>query len=153
MIEQKLVDEMATLIENAETSVKNWHCRDTNCLNCTYTYCTSSAIAEELLEHYQPKLPEGSVVISKKEYELLTDISALKGKAQEALNINPIEELIQVEREARKQVVEDVLAPLDEMKVKEDDRHQWRENHNDCIEKCKAKIAKKFGVIRSDVEE
>jgi hypothetical protein len=53
-----------------------------NCKNCvhedicqlrTYSYCEEE-VKEKGCEHYQPKLPEDSVVLSREEYKLLFDI-------------------------------------------------------------------------------
>lgn len=42
------------------------------------------------------------------------------------------------------ETVEKILQMLETFKVKEDGRHQWREDHNYCIDKCKLKLAKYF---------
>ena len=80
------------------------------CMRCL---CADWYRAEMLYDANYRKIDEDSVVISKEEYEILTDISALKGKVQEALNINPIEELRQVEREARKETAREILKDID----------------------------------------
>lgn len=111
----------------------------TMCNKCNLNgSCSIEYIAESLINKNYHKIPEGSVVISKKE---LLDIASDYDKMA-MFHLERQRELDQ----ARKQVVKEVLKLLDEMRVEEDDRHQWRENHNDCIEKCKVKLAKEFRV-------
>lgn len=99
--------------------------------------------ADFLKGKHQPKLPEGSVVLSKEEYEILTDISNLKNKVQEALNINPIEELIQVEREARKQAVKEYCDKLKKVIHERDYVSGYAEIG---LQEEINELAKKFGV-------
>ena len=71
------------------------------------------------------EIPEGSVVLSKEEYEILVDIKTLKLKVQEALNANPVEELIRVEVEARKETAREILEKLGKAKNEEERYKTW----------------------------
>lgn len=69
MDEKKQIEEMAELI------VKSKQCRG-DCNKCKYiddiaTVCTSKRVAEEILKRYQPKIPEGAVVLTREEHEEL----------------------------------------------------------------------------------
>ena len=62
MEEKKQIEEMAELI------VKSKQCRG-DCNKCKHiddiaTVCTSKRVAEEILKRYQPKIPEGAVVLT-----------------------------------------------------------------------------------------
>ena len=75
MDKQKQIEEMAKDIKYARGRVETWHCRATNCEKCGYKNCIYSAIAEDLFEKYQPKIPEGAVVLTKEEYDELKSLA------------------------------------------------------------------------------
>lgn len=86
---------------------------------------------------------DGKVVISKEELDILKDIGSLKNKVQEALNINPIEELIQVERTACKETAEKIWFQASTIVNKTKHLVQGREYlHLDALKE----IIKQFGV-------
>ena len=45
---------------------------------------------------------------------------------------------------ARKEMVKEIINFIESLKVKEDGIHQWRENHNDTIDKVLLKLNGKF---------
>lgn len=115
---------------------------------------SADIISKALYNANYRKIPEGSVVISKEEYEILTNISSLKDKVQEALNINPIEELVQVERDARQETAREILQEILYTKSSE----EWFENEQlvDFGKKIVDKIenlANKYGIELEDVWE
>ena len=64
---QKQIEEMAEIIDNVED---NAHLTQTR-WDGYLAIANSEKIATELLKHYQPKIPEGAVVLSREEYEKL----------------------------------------------------------------------------------
>lgn len=46
--------------------------------------------------------------------------------------------------EASKKMAEKIIAFIETLKVEEDGRHQWRDNHNDCIDRVILKLNQKF---------
>lgn len=84
MEKNKRIEEMAKVIEKALS-----HC--CMCDDCNYKdvanleECKSMRIAEELTQHYQPKLPENSVVLTKEGYDILLSISEKHDRLQEKL--------------------------------------------------------------------
>lgn len=66
-------------------------------------------------------------------------------KAKEVSFYEYIDELIKaIQAQARKETAEKIIAFIETLKVKEDGRHQWREDHNDCIDKVILKLNQKF---------
>lgn len=51
-----------------------------------------------------------------------------------------------INQQAEKATAKEIYSLLDTMKVPEDGRHQWRDTHNDCIDRCKSKIKERYGV-------
>lgn len=45
-----------------------------------------------------------------------------------------------------KDTAKEIVRFLEKLKVKEDGKHDWRENHNDCIDKCKRRLADEYGI-------
>lgn len=45
------------------------------------------------------------------------------------------------------EAVEKCMQILEAMRVPEDGRHEWRDRHNDCIDRCKAEFAKEFNLM------
>ena len=110
-------------------------------------------IAKELSKHYQPKIPEGSVVLSKEEYEELEkgikthNYTAMFNACQEARILELEKRLCIIAYEARKETAREIFQKL----FKEHDVF----NDNDVIIAWQVKeilydIAKQFGV---EVEE
>ncbi len=48
-------------------------------------------------------------------------------------------------REGQQETVEAILQLLEDMRVPEDGRHEWRDRHNDTLDRCKARLIKEFG--------
>lgn len=80
--QQKEIEEMAKVICNTcETRVSEQQCNSDK--RAIYGYCSMcEIITKELLKHYQPKLPEDKVVLSREEYEKLR--TELRIKSNEA---------------------------------------------------------------------
>ena len=165
---EKQIEEMAqTMCEFSHSSGK------CDCVNSFAPNCTWKNMATSVYNAGYRKLPEDSVVLTREEYERLNKKIYDFGMEIE-LNLNQIaslerevdhfkshcdfmedkkdEWLAKYEKVCKqltqvcKKTVEKILKLLDNMYVKEDDRHYWREHNNDCIDKCKAKISKQFGV-------
>jgi hypothetical protein len=49
-------------------------------------------------------------------------------------------------RDGQQETVEEVLQLLEGMRVPEDGRHEWRDHHNDTLDRCKARIISKFKI-------
>lgn len=130
-------------------------------------------IAEDLIKLNYCKIPEGSVVLSKKEYEELKNESAAIAKDYQEMakfydekceeleeqrdrQAYIAEDLIQEKHrwteQTREEMAREIVAFIESLKVKEDGRHQWREDHNDCIDKVILKINQKF-INSVEVEE
>lgn len=98
------------------------------------------SLAEELLKHYQPKLSEGNIVILKDDYEAMqTKIEQLTKYAE---NERQLREYYC--NKAIKETVKRAIDFIETLRVKEDGRHQWREDHNDCIDKVIFKLNLEF---------
>ena len=70
---EKQIEEMAKVICNAcKTRVSEQQCNSNK--RAIYGWCSMcEIITEELLKHYQPKLPKDSVVLTREEYEKLLE--------------------------------------------------------------------------------
>ena len=66
---EKQIEEMAEHINNMRERNAHYYAKKNDKIVTLEAFADSYAIAEELIKYYQPKLPEGSVVISKEEYE------------------------------------------------------------------------------------
>lgn len=72
MDKQKQIEEMAKIIK--ETNLCGFACDTCKYKNISVVNdCKSKLIAEELLKHYQPKIPKNAVVLKKEEYESVKD--------------------------------------------------------------------------------
>ena len=49
-------------------------------------------------------------------------------------------------RDGQQETVKEILRLLEDMRVPEDRRHEWRDRHNDTLDKCKARLIKEFGI-------
>ena len=87
-----------------------------------------------------------SVILSKTDYELLTDIKALQLQVQDSLNNMDSEDITRIEKQATKATVEKCIQILEDMRVPEDGRHEWRDRHNDTLDRVKMRFTKEFGV-------
>ena len=121
-----------------------------NCFGCCgdgEIDITCSAVRDnfekELLKYYQPKLPKDSIVLSKEEYDDMFTFKTVGNGGKHCGFYNILDTVRKVERE---KTAEKCLQLLESMKVHEDGRHEWRDHHNDCIDKCKAKFAKEFEI-------
>ncbi len=47
-------------------------------------------------------------------------------------------------RDGQQETVEEILQLLEDMRVPEDGRHEWRDHHNDCIDRVIRKLNQKF---------
>ena len=45
-----------------------------------------------------------------------------------------------------KETVEKCIQLLEDMRVPEDGRHEWRDRHNDCIDRCLVRFKKEFQI-------
>ena len=63
-----------------------------------------------------------------------------------------IEEKHRQTEQVREEMAREIITFIESLKVKEDGRHQWREDHNYCIDKIICKINQKF-INSVEVEE
>ena len=85
MTERKQIEEMAQKIRESESL-----CAYRNCKDCAYYkkgkidyVCQSLSIAAELSKHYQPKIPQGAIVLKVRDGMVLDYSHGLEeGKAQ-----------------------------------------------------------------------
>lgn len=47
-------------------------------------------------------------------------------------------------RDGQQETIEEILQLLEAMRVPEDGRHEWRDRHNDTLDRCKARIISEF---------
>ena len=45
-----------------------------------------------------------------------------------------------------KETVEKCIQLLEDLRVPEDGRHEWRDHHNDCIDRCLVRFKKEFQI-------
>lgn len=112
MDKQKQIEEMANIMKSVTLYGDDNYRRKIS--NDSYM-----ELAEELLKHYQPKIPEGSVVLTKEKYEQLckdkNDYKQRYGgasKQYEQLVQSSCEALEKGKDQARKQAVKEVLSEL-----------------------------------------
>lgn len=114
MNDKKMIEEMAKVIDDRLIEANNYF----GSMNKGYGYW----VAQKLVEHYQPKIPEGSVVLSREEYEIL--INQNKGLKEEnhtlRLENNDFEAQVKELEEQR-----DRQAYIAEELIQE--KHRWTE--------------------------
>lgn len=72
-MDKQMIEEMAMKLIMAGDLCR----RMKDCDECKYSYivdsklCESHLMAEELLKYYQPKIPEGAIVLTREEYDRL----------------------------------------------------------------------------------
>lgn len=87
-----------------------------------------------------------NVILSRNDYELLTDIKALQLQVQDSLTNMTNEDIERIEKQATKTAVEKCIQLLEDSRVPEDGRHEWRDHHNDCIDRCLVRLKKEFQI-------
>ncbi len=87
-------------------------------------------VAKEL---YKIAVPEDSIVLTKEEYEWL---SCCFSKFEETMN--------DIKKLERKETAREIIAFIETLKVEEDGRHEWRDRHNDAIDRVILKLNQKF---------
>lgn len=119
---------------------------------CCALNCETTWLAEKLVDKNYQKINPDDIVISKTDYDRLkllseinTDLKQLGTSVEEALSINS-SDIAQVEKYTCKATVEKCIQILEEMRVPEDGRHEWRDRHNDTLDRCKARLAKEFKI-------
>lgn len=96
MTKQEQIEEMAKIIDDRLTEANLW----LGSMNKGKGYW----IAEKLIEHYQPKLPEDSIVLSREEYDTLhTNLCKYCRENKELRNVISIAN----EREYRKKFTDE----------------------------------------------
>lgn len=120
---EKQIEEMAKVIDDRLIEARSW----LGSMNRGEGYW----IAQKLVEHYQPKLPEDSVVLSREEYEKL--------KTLEEGHIT-CEDMLEFVEKARKETADKIFNDIFKLEVYDDG---WNKTYyKDHIEK----LAKQFGV-------
>lgn len=113
-------------------------------------------IAQKLVEHYQPKLPKDSVVLSREEYEILTkDIEHPTDEVLKKLVVGKNILTEQVIEKTSKETAEKIILPeIETIKTIRDNcilpEPKYREGYVDCCNTIlfylKNNLAKQFGV-------
>ena len=83
----------------------------------------------------------------KKNVELQKQVDELKAKCQKAYTEGYEQgkfDSAQEKQQAVKDTAKEILQYMETLKVEEDGRHQWRDEHNSCIERISCKIQQKF---------
>lgn len=93
-------------------------------------------IARVLFNQGYRKLPEDSVVLTNDNAEDLANLIITSPQMQSVMS-----DLIKA---WQKETTEKIIDFIETLKVKEDGRHQWREDHNNCIDKVTLKLNQKF---------
>lgn len=106
------IEEMAKVIESVKLyGIDNYGRK--------ISHYSTLELAEELLKHYQPKIPEGSVVLSKEEYEELQkgvkthNYTAMFNAVQEARITELEKRLCNIAYETRNETAREVLKIVD----------------------------------------
>ena len=138
MNKQEQIEEMAKIIDDRLIEANLW----LGSMNKGKGYW----IAEKLIEHYQPKLPEDSVVLSREEYERLKRVENEKDRLYE-IKLDLENQLIEkgwtdyegadeIEKRARKEAVEKIYTKI---------KDSFLINSKNCY-KLKLWIKEQFGV-------
>jgi hypothetical protein len=48
--------------------------------------------------------------------------------------------------DGQQETVKKILQLLEDMRVPEDGRHEWRDRHNDTLDRCKARLTEEVGI-------
>lgn len=131
MTEQEQIEEMAKIIDDRLIEAGGW----LGSMNRGKGYW----IAQKLVEHYQPKIPESSVVISKEEYDTLKaeNDKYVKDCIDYIATINKLENKVwEVEQQVSKETAEKIFEVL----------YQWLDLEN--IEKYGFVTIQKFDFLR-----
>lgn len=134
---EKQIEEMAKVLDEEFALCGIDSCKDKKC-----SHCYANHLVEAGYRNVKDK-----VVLSREEYEKLKamadiniDIVNLKSKVQEALNFNPIEDIIKTEQIARKETAKEIFQKLIGYTI-EEDGWTW------CISKENIEeIIKQYGV-------
>ena len=134
---EKQIEEMAKIIDDRLLEARNW----LGSMNKGEGYW----IAQELVKHYQQKIPEDSVVLTREEYDnLKLEIQKAQiNGVQAGLDMTKFKEE-SIKRKARKETAKDIIDFIKTLKVDEDGRHEWRDHHNDSIDRVTLKLNQRF---------
>lgn len=169
---EKQIEEMAKVINNSMLNYcrELAKCREVcqySGKSCRQYTCRDYAYAETLHNEGYRKgkrfeyILEDSVVLSREEYEEYKKVA--DGKAIMVENITDLNKLVQfpveydnkkfedisefadyVQEQASKETVMEIINFIEGLKVPEDGRHEWRDRHNETIEKIILKLNQKF---------
>lgn len=152
--QEKQIEEMILdMFDYARTLVNIKTAKEDSVFINTYKE-TLKGYAKYLINKNYCKIPEDAVVVPKDEYCYLKDMAdrydpfwfcafgGCEGVCKECIDTCEMSIFVK----ERKATVEKCIQLLENMKVNEDGRHEWRDHHNDCIDKCKAKLAKEFEI-------
>ena len=153
MTKKELIEEMAKVIDDRLLEARNY----LGSMNKGEGYW----IAQKLVEHYQPKIPEGSVVLSKEEYEGKEIAVEMSGGHKLRLTVGKFGEMSRVlEESTRKETAKEILQELWYSKLETTIEVSSKHNKEDIKIACQAvvdlirekiqELAKQFGV---EVEE
>ena len=123
MKDERQVEEMAKIIDDRLIEARNW----LGSMNRGEGYW----IAQELIKHYQPKLPEGSVVLTKEEYKTLyNDERASYYRAENLAIENDLlnRKLIDARKKMAREILNEVYSKLTEPSTWKAMRNWWLNN-------------------------
>ena len=101
MTDEKMIEEMAKIIDDRLIEARNW----LGSMNRKEGYW----IAQELIKHYQPKLPEGAVVLTKEEYDGKEIVVEMSSGHKLRLSVSKFGEMSQIhEKYIRKEMATDI---------------------------------------------
>ena len=159
MTDEKQIEEMAEW-------VCSYNCDIGACLGSCVT-CDNKKLAKELVEQGYRKLPRNAVVMPRikyilaKEfveqgYRMIPDKMVVLVKEERKHKKNSLyysrETLENKLAQARKEMAREIINFIEDLKVPEDGRHEWRDRHNETIERIIPKLNQKF-IDGVEVEE
>lgn len=132
-------------------------------LDCRIAYNKLVGLENKIENGTLQEIPEGSVVLNAKDiettckhcrskYEKIIEELEEQRDRQAYIAEDLIQEKHRWTEQTREEMAREIVSFIESLKVKEDGRHQWRENYNDCIDKVILKINQKF-INSVEVEE
>ena len=103
-------------------------------------------IAKWLYDNGCRIINEDEIYMSKEEWEQRAYINAIQNELCKKCRDMIAKETVPVVmyEQARKETAKEIITFIKTLKVEEDGRHQWRDNHNDCIDKVILTLNWKF---------
>ena len=139
---EKQIEEMAKLIDDRILEANAW----IGSMNKGEGYW----IAQELVKHYQPKLPKDSVVLSREEYEILTkDIEHPTDEVLKKLIVGKNMLVEKAIEDTRKEMAEKILNTEFFIFEIENRSEEYQKGYMQAVRECcsrKDELAKQLGV-------